>query len=51
MQNESCTEYLDVQSVIGRIGLLRAFEFPEIVEHVFNTDMSRTFRAMKVVCY
>jgi hypothetical protein len=26
MRNESCRKYLDVQSVIGRIGLLRAFE-------------------------
>jgi len=26
MQNEICRKYLDVQSVIGRIGLLRAFE-------------------------
>jgi hypothetical protein len=26
MQNEGCRKYLDVQSVIGRIGLLRAFE-------------------------
>jgi len=27
MQNEGCRKYLDVQSVIGRIGLIRAFEF------------------------
>jgi len=27
MQNEGCRKYLDIQSVIGRIGLLRAFEF------------------------
>jgi len=26
MQNEGCRKYLDVHSVIGRIGLLRAFE-------------------------
>jgi len=26
MQNEGCTKYLDVQSIIGRIGLLRVFE-------------------------
>ena len=26
MQNEGCRRYLDVQSVIDRIGLLRAFE-------------------------
>jgi hypothetical protein len=26
MQNEVCRKYLDVQSIIGRIGLLRAFE-------------------------
>jgi hypothetical protein len=26
MQNEVCRRYLDVQSIIGRIGLLRAFE-------------------------
>jgi len=26
MQNEGCRMYLDVQSVIDRIGLLRAFE-------------------------
>ena len=26
MQNEGCRKYLDVQSVIDRIGLLRAFE-------------------------
>jgi hypothetical protein len=26
MQNEGCRKYLDIQSVIGRIGLLRAFE-------------------------
>jgi len=27
MQNEGCRKYLDVQGVIGRIGLIRAFEF------------------------
>jgi hypothetical protein len=26
IRNEGCRKYLDVQSVIGRIGLLRAFE-------------------------
>jgi hypothetical protein len=26
MQNEGCRKYLDVQSIIGRIGLVRAFE-------------------------
>jgi hypothetical protein len=26
MQNEGCGKYLDVQRVIGRIGLVRAFE-------------------------
>jgi hypothetical protein len=26
MQNEGCRKYLDVQSIVGRIGLLRAFE-------------------------
>ena len=50
MHNEGCRKYLDVQSVIGRIGLLRAFVH-ERVEHAFNTDMSRTFRVMKGVCY
>jgi len=27
MQNEGCRKYLDIQSVIGRIGLLSTFEF------------------------
>ena len=27
MQNEGCRKYLDIQSVIGRMELLRTFEF------------------------
>jgi len=27
MQNEGCRTYLDIQNVIGRIGLLRSFDF------------------------
>jgi len=51
MQNEGCGKYLDIQSVIGRIELLRAFEFHERAEHALNTDMSRTFGVTKGVCY
>ena len=51
MQNEGCRKYLDVQSVIGRMGLLRAFEISLRMEHVLNPDMSRTFRDMEVVWY
>ena len=36
MQNEGCRKYLDVHSVIGRIGLLRASEFHERLEYAFN---------------
>jgi hypothetical protein len=45
MKNEGGRKYLDVQSVFGRRGLLRTFE------HVFNADMSRTFRRMYLVRY
>jgi len=51
MQNEGCSKYIFVQRVIGRIGLLRAFEMSLRVEHVCNADVSRAFRGMKVVCY
>jgi len=53
IRNEGCRKYLDVQSVIGRIGLLRAFEISlkSRTEHVLNADKSRTFRDMEVVWY
>ena len=50
MQNEGCRKYLGVQSIIGRIGLLRAFEISLKSRTCINTDMSRTLRVMKGVC-
>ena len=48
IRNEGCRK-----SIIGRIGLLRAFEISlkSRTEHVLNADKSRTFRDMEVVWY
>jgi len=52
MRKEGCRKYLDVQSVIGRIGLLRVFKISlKSRTCVKRRHKQNFYRGMKIVCY